>query len=124
MRGLICLATVALAFSGLLWGCSKVVQAPVKTDKVMITDKGFVPPVIQVSVGTTVTWENADTKPHSIWCQRPERPEGTYDPAFLLFDSGKLYPKEKFRFKFTQVGQFRYRDRNYDWMSGTVIVTY
>jgi plastocyanin len=111
---------MAVALSGLIYGCSKVVQTPVSTDKVMITEKGFVPPVIRVSVGTTVTWENADTKPHAIWCQRPGT---TSEPIFLLFDSGKLLPKEKFKFKFTEVGQFRYRNRYYDWMSGTVIVT-
>jgi len=43
------------------------VKAPIPAiaNEVVITDYKFVPPVLTVSVGTTVTWINRDVAPHT-----------------------------------------------------------
>jgi plastocyanin len=77
LRPLVGLGVAALALTGLA-GCSssssasgsapfKVSGTPVRTDKVDLPKAyKFAPAVIEVKVGTTVTWTNHDDFPHNV----------------------------------------------------------
>ncbi len=62
---------------------------------VVIRRSGFDPDVLTIPVGTTVTWINEDSIPHTV------ASEG-------LFDSGNLSTGEKFSFPFTVKGIYKY----------------
>ncbi|MGH2531403.1 MAG: cupredoxin domain-containing protein [Thermomicrobiales bacterium] len=63
---------------------------------VSIVNFAFDPGSIDVEVGTTVTWTNNDTAPHTV----------TADDG--SFDSGTLEPGDTFSFTFGQAGSFAY----------------
>ena len=89
--------------------------AKVKTangNAVSITKTNFQPHNLDVTAGTTVTWTNNDTLPHSV----------TSD-AKGLFDSGPIQPGATFTYTFAQAGTFPYHSTNeVDKYTGTVIV--
>lgn len=72
------------------------------------TMAGFVPSSITVKVGTTVTWTNQDSKPHTV------KGEG--------FQSGTLEYKDSYQRAFNQAGSFEYRDSFNEGMVGTINV--
>lgn len=63
---------------------------------VSIADFAFDPPSLEVTVGTTVTWTNNDTVPHTVTAG-----DGT-------FDSGVIDPGGTFSFTFAEKGSFAY----------------
>jgi len=71
----------------------------------------FVPPVLRVKAGTTVTWTNHDDIPHSIVC-----------PA-LNVHSHALDTNDAFNFTFTQAGTFAYVCGLHPFMHGQVVVS-
>ncbi len=111
------LLVLLFALSGALLGCAATSSAaapPVETNKVeMPPSYRFDPPVIQVRVGTTVTWHNSDNFTHDVhllgdinWHSEPLHPGGS---ATYTFTKPGTYP---------YVCDFHSQD-----MKGTVIVT-
>lgn len=73
--------------------------------------------VIEILVGDTVVWENADTAPHTVT-------SGTIaNGPDEKFDSKLFSPGKSFTLKFDDVGRFPYFCLIHPWMTGEVIVT-
>ncbi|HUN40221.1 MAG TPA: cupredoxin family copper-binding protein [Acetobacteraceae bacterium] len=79
--------------------------------KVTVDNFTFVPPVLHVKVGTTVTWTNHDDIPHSIVC-----------PALNLH-SHAMDTDDSFSYTFKQAGTFSYMCGLHPFMHGQVDVT-
>jgi len=76
----------------------------------------FVPDVISVSVGTTVTWNNEDSFMHTVTSGTPdEGPSG-------IFDSDILGAGKSFEHTFTSAGTTDYYCVVHPWMTGSVTV--
>jgi len=74
------------------------------------------PEVIDVTVGTTVAWENLDNTMHTATSGNPDvGPNG-------LFDSDIMSAGDKFEFTFTDAGNYDYYCILHPWMVGTVNV--
>jgi len=83
---------------------------------IMITDwsngsYGFNPAVLAVKVGTTITWKNMSSAPHTV----------TSDDG-QTFDSGNVAVGGSFHFTFTTVGTFSYHCNIHPYMRATMIV--
>ena len=70
----------------------------------------FAPNPTTVTVGSTITWTNADTLTHTV----------TSDTG--VFDSGSLPPGAKFSFTFQTKGTFPYHCTPHPGMVGSVVV--
>lgn len=70
----------------------------------------FNPATVNVAGGTTVTWVNEDSVPHTVTSR-----EG-------LFDSGTLTPRGAFRYKFEKPGTYSYFCKVHPSMTGQVVV--
>jgi plastocyanin len=79
---------------------------------VKIDNFNFEPKNLQVAVGTTVTWQNADDVPHTATAKGE-------DPAF---DSGAIDTDEKFSFTFTKPGVYAYYCKVHPHMTGVITV--
>jgi len=79
---------------------------------VKIDNFTFQPKELEVAVGTTVTWQNADDVPHTATSRD--------DPQ--LFDSGALDTDDKFSFTFTKPGKYTYYCKVHPHMTGVVTV--
>jgi plastocyanin/sugar lactone lactonase YvrE len=77
---------------------------------VEIKDYAFTPPELTVAAGTTVTWTNNDTVPHTATAS-----DGS-------FDSGNLNPGESFSFTFHTPGTYPYVCQYHAGMQGTIVV--
>lgn len=84
--------------------------APAKAQTVAIKNFAFVPQVITVAPGTTVTWTNADEDPHTVTAND----KGFHSAAL---DSGGT-----FSFTFTTPGDYAYFCSLHPHMTGKVIV--
>lgn len=73
----------------------------------------FSPSIIQVSVGTTVTWTNTDTDAHTV----------TFMPMMLGGSSGNVVAGTTFSRTFTSTGTYYYHCMYHQGMVGEVIVT-
>lgn len=80
--------------------------------KVFIDNFSFKPREVTVPVGATVTWVNHDDVPHTA----------TSTGQSPLFDSKALDTDDKYSFKFTKPGTYRYYCKIHTHMTGTVIV--
>lgn len=78
---------------------------------VSIQDFAFNPPDITVAPGTTVTWVNNDSAPHTT----------TADDE--TWDSETLQPGESFSFTFDMPGTFPYFCELHPFMTGSVTVS-
>jgi len=76
----------------------------------------FDPQVIDVTVGTTVVWENLDSTVHTVTSGDPA--EGANE----LFDSEMMTVGGVYEFTFTEVGSQDYYCTFHPWMLGTVNV--
>ncbi len=85
---------------------------------IVISDKGFTPPVITVKVGTKVTWFNKDVQPH--WPASDPYPENSDLPN--LNAKNGLKQGETYSYVFDQVGHWGYHDDLNPELTGTVIV--
>lgn len=101
----------------------------VETDTVQITpeaydpanaDNAYSPKDISVPAGTTVTWTNDDSLPHTVTSGTSDGRSGNPDG---VFDSGNMDPEETFEFTFDDEGTFPYYCTPHPWMKGTVTVT-
>jgi plastocyanin len=79
---------------------------------VKIENFAFLPKELDVAVGATVTWQNADDVPHTATSKD--------DPQ--VFDSGPLDTDDKFSFTFSKPGKFAYYCKVHPHMQGVVIV--
>jgi len=79
------------------------------------TDRCYVPSLIVVEFGKSVTWVNEDSAFHTIT-------SGFYDTPTELFDSGYLDPFESYTLTFDEVGTYDYFCTLHPWMNGQVIV--
>ena len=91
-------------------------SAPVTTTpapvSVAIKSSTFVPNIVEISKGTTVTWTNDDGVPHTV------------TSISGAFDSGNLEPGKTYSYTFNQAGPFEYSCANHPSMThGKVIVT-
>lgn len=85
---------------------------PVTSDRVVIQNFTYQPANLQVKVGTTVTWTNQDTAPHTI----------TFRDSALT--SSKVLQKEGvFIYTFTTTGTFAYYCQVHPYMTAQVVVT-
>lgn len=84
--------------------------APTTGDRVSIRDYAFTPAVLQTPAGTTVTWTNDDTVPHTVTA------------VDKSFDSGNLAPGAVFTYTFTAAGTYPYLCQYHGGMKGSVVV--
>lgn len=68
---------------------------------VRIVSNTFRPKVISICAGDTVTWQNLDTKEHTIFTGTPEAPDG-------YIATSKFYSGESFSFVFDDVATYLY----------------
>ncbi len=76
-----------------------------------IEDFAFVPGEIEVKVGTTITWTNNDSVPHTVTARDDS------------FDSGRMEQGNTFSFTFDTAGSFEYFCEYHPNMVGTIVVT-
>jgi glucose/arabinose dehydrogenase/plastocyanin/sugar lactone lactonase YvrE len=81
-----------------------------------LTTDAYQPNPIQVSVGTTVTWTNDDSQPHTATSGENATPDGR-------FDSGIMAPSGTFEHTFTEAGEYPYFCLLHPNMVGTVSVS-
>jgi len=74
------------------------------------------PEVIDVTVGTTVAWDNVDNTMHTVTSGNPD------GGADGVFDSDIMSAGDKFEFTFTDAGNYDYYCILHPWMIGTVNV--
>jgi plastocyanin len=80
--------------------------------RVTMTDElAFVPDTVRIRVGETVTWTNPTSIVHTVTAH----PDGVRDPSAIAlppgappFDSGNLFPGDRFSHRFTEPGTYRY----------------
>lgn len=105
---------VAIGLMVLTVSLSTLVLAPsptrAATHSVQIQDSTFGPVTLTVSVGDTVTWTNADDRPHTVTAGGGQ------------FDSGNLDPGQTFSFTFTEPGTYAYVCSYHDEMSAGIVV--
>ncbi len=76
----------------------------------------FGPDVLEVAVGTEVTWTNEDDIEHTVTSGTPDSPDGTFD--------GELDgPGARFTFAFEDAGVFAYFCDVHQGMRGEIRVT-
>jgi plastocyanin len=76
-----------------------------------ITDFAFNPGTIEIAVGTTVTWTNNDSVPHTV------------SQTGGGFESGKMDQGATFSFTFDTPGTYEYFCQYHPNMTGTIIVS-
>jgi plastocyanin len=105
--------TLALALTAVVVS-TLAVAAPAATrgaeHEVQITDSTFSPATLTIAVGDTVTWRNADDRPHTVTAR-----DGT-------FDSGNLDEGQGFSFTFTEPGTYAYLCEYHPEMQATIVV--
>jgi amicyanin len=77
---------------------------------VRIANFTFNPPQITVKAGTTVTWTNEDDIPHTV------------TSTMQAFKSSALDTDQRYSFRFTTPGTYRYFCSLHPHMTGTIIV--
>jgi plastocyanin len=78
--------------------------------EVKIDNFAFTPGVVTVKAGTEVTWINHDDIPHTV------------DSTQSKFKSAALDTDDKFKFRFTEPGEYPFYCRMHPKMTGKVIV--
>ncbi len=73
------------------------------------------PQVIDVTVGTTIAWDNIDSTVHTVTSGQVPEADG-------LFDSEMMSAGDSFEFTFTEIGSYDYYCTFHPWMVGTVNV--
>ena len=89
-------------------GASHATAAPNVTVK--IQNFAFVPAVVTVAPGTTVTWTNADEDPHTV------------NATDRSFKSAALDTDDKYAFTFTKPGDYAYFCSLHPHMTGRIVV--
>jgi amicyanin len=87
---------------------------PVATDHVTIQNFAFSPSSITVKAGTTVTWTNQDSTPHTVTVANNPN---------LVFDSSSLKQGDSYSMTFKKAGTYDYTCDFHPDMHGKVVVT-
>ncbi|MFQ5762207.1 MAG: plastocyanin/azurin family copper-binding protein [Candidatus Bathyarchaeia archaeon] len=90
-------------------------EPTVTPSQVSIVYSTFMPRVLTVSTGTTVTWANLDQLPHDVKAGTPTAPTG-------LFESPDLSYGETFEYTFTEPGYYAYYCELHPYMQGIISV--
>ena len=119
------IAVIMIGFAISNFSTEETIKVVVKGDVIVPTkasrpgcdksDTCYVPSVIVVDSGNSVTWVNEDSAFHSVT-------SGFYDEPSDLFDSGYLDPNEPFVVDFDKVGTYDYFCTLHPWMKGQVVV--
>ncbi len=73
--------------------------------------------VVEILIGDTIVWKNADTTFHTVT-------SGTEETGLDgIFDSKEFGPVGEFAYKFSEIGHYPYYCTLHPWMVGTIIVT-
>ena len=85
-----------------------------------LTDTAYQPNPLQVSVGSTVTWTNNDSQPHTVTSGSNGQPDNKFNssPNFTPL----LNPGQTFEHTFTEAGEYPYFCLVHPNMVGTVSV--
>ena len=102
---------LALLAALALFGFRAAAPVAAQEASVEIVDFAFTPGTIEVAAGTTVTWTNSDSAPHTA----------TADDG--SFDTGTLQPGESGSVTFDTPGTYTYVCSIHPNMTGTVVVT-
>ena len=87
---------------------------------VTYTDSGFLPPVVEVTAGDSVTFVNLSSKP--MWVTSEDHPTAKAQ-IYRGFDQGKSVPTgETYIFDFTKVGVWGYKNLNLESHLGAISV--
>jgi plastocyanin len=81
-------------------------------NQIVIDNFAFGPQSLTVKAGTTVVWINRDEEPHTV----------VYSGEARLFRSKPLDTNDKFSFRFSQPGTYKYYCSVHPHMTGVVIV--
>ena len=80
------------------------------------TNECYIPSMLNISNGTTVSWENIDGAAHFATSGTPDGgPDG-------IFDSGMIGPNSVYEYEFSNVGEFEYYCLVHPWMTGIIVV--
>ena len=102
-----------------------IIEAPKEPTKITIPEGASIledgkifydPNTIDITVGTTVVWENADNTMHTATSGNPDT------GADGVFDSDILSAGDSYEFTFTDAGNYDYYCILHPWMTGTVNV--
>lgn len=86
-------------------------QTAARPAAVEIKNMHFVPDTLTVAAGTTVTWENGDSNPHTV------------TDKGRVFRSAGLDTGDSFSYTFTSPGAFTYFCTIHPMMIGKIVVT-
>lgn len=115
------LAGIAVAVALLVAGVAVAGAGVVQDKTVQITDKGFVPDRVEITVGQKVVFQNATQKDHTVTSKQPA--EGlVQDKDKEGFDSGAIKPGTSWEHAFSKPGTFSYYCKEDKSMTGTVVV--
>ncbi len=87
-------------------------EAPASGSEVVIKGFAFDPMDIEVAPGTTVTWTNEDSAPHTV-----------KDSGDLFPESDELAKGDNFEFTYDTPGEYPYICGIHQYMKGTVTVS-
>lgn len=85
-------------------------QPPAGGNSVAIQNFAFNPSTLTIKAGTTITWTNSDSAPHTV----------TSDNG--AFDSGQISNGQAFSHTFSDAGTFSYHCSNHPNMKATIVV--
>jgi plastocyanin len=85
-------------------------EPPGKTENVTISGTSYSPITVNIHVGDTVVWTNADDRDYTVVAS-----DGSFNSGNI--NSGKTYER-----KFTKAGSFGYYCKYHPRMKGTVVV--
>lgn len=86
--------------------------ASAEINKITAQNFAFSPAVVTVKMGTTVTWTNEDSAPHTV----ADKPNGD------MFKSNTLNQGQSYSFTFNKAGEYDYFCTIHPNMTGKVIV--
>jgi plastocyanin len=99
-----------------------IAEDPAEAADVTVEIKLFnFPEVVEVPVGTTVTWLNQDGTQHSVTNGTPEQ-DGQPEQLGGVFDSGFFEQDESYSFTFTEPGDYAYFCMRHNHMQGIIRV--
>jgi plastocyanin len=90
----------------------EITETPIPVDNIEITIENYeyLPPLITISIGTTITWRNLDSVEHTVTDRNG------------AFDSSLFGRNETFSHLFTEAGEYDYYCIPHPFMTGKVIV--
>lgn len=111
--GIIIIGPSAFAYTGMV----NIIPGASTSNHCSETATCFVPSILHISVGDTITWTNSDNVNHTVVSGLPyANQRGT------IFDSGIIPPGQIYSFTFYDAGVYKYSDKVNRYMVGEVNV--